>query len=107
MSSASTGEMPDTAVATVAAPGPATAQQAGSGIGSLLRDPDHYEEINVIGNGKSVNPTVDSRPGYFVWGFLHGCSRRTLARPPISGDMNWTEVNKSFAGKSIGMFDEK
>ena len=36
-----------------AAPGPATAQQAGSGIGSLLRDPDHYEEINVIGNGKA------------------------------------------------------
>jgi len=32
--------MPDTAVA-----------PRGSGIGQLLRDPDHYEEINVIGNG--------------------------------------------------------
>ena len=31
-----------------AAPGPATAQQAGSGIDSLLRNPDHNEEINVI-----------------------------------------------------------
>ena len=25
----------------------------GSGIGQLLRDPDHYEEINVIGNGET------------------------------------------------------
>jgi len=33
--------MPDTAVA----------PRGGSGIGQLLRDPDHYEEINVIGNG--------------------------------------------------------
>ena len=34
--------MPDTAVA----------PRGGSGIGQLLRDPDHYEEINVIGNGE-------------------------------------------------------
>ena len=30
----------------------------GSGIGQLLRDPDHYEEINVIGNGESLKRTV-------------------------------------------------
>ena len=41
--------MPDTAVA----PPPRTGGgSGGSGIGQLLRDPDHYEEINVIGNGK-------------------------------------------------------
>ena len=28
------------------------ASNNGSGIGQLLRDPDHYEEINVIGNGE-------------------------------------------------------
>jgi len=38
--------MPDTAVAP-----PAPPPRTGSGIGQLLRDPDHYEEINVIGNG--------------------------------------------------------
>ena len=40
--------MPDTAVAP-----PAPPPRTGSGIGQLLRDPDHYEEINVIGNGKN------------------------------------------------------
>jgi len=30
---------------------PAPPPRTGSGIGQLLRDPDHYEEINVIGNG--------------------------------------------------------
>ena len=41
--------MPDTAVA----PPPRTGGgSGGSGIGQMLRDPDHYEEINVIGNGK-------------------------------------------------------
>lgn len=40
--------MPDTAVA----PPPRTGGgSGGSGIGQMLRDPDHYEEINVIGNG--------------------------------------------------------
>ena len=46
--------MPDTAVA---APPPQAAQPGGgagggSGIGQLLRDPEHYEEISVIGNGE-------------------------------------------------------
>jgi len=40
--------MPDTAVAP---PAPLPRPGPGSGIGQLLRDPDHYEEINVIGNG--------------------------------------------------------
>jgi len=40
--------MPDTAVAP---PAPLPRPGVGSGIGQLLRDPDHYEEINVIGNG--------------------------------------------------------
>jgi len=35
--------MPDTVVV--------QSRTGGSGIGQLLRDPDHYEEINVIGNG--------------------------------------------------------
>lgn len=39
--------MPDTAIL----PQAARAANNGSGIGQLLRDPDHYEEINVIGNG--------------------------------------------------------
>ena len=38
--------MPDTAVM------PQPPRPGGSGIGTLLRDPDHYEEINVIGNGE-------------------------------------------------------
>ena len=42
--------MPDTAVAP---PAPLPRPGPGSGIGQLLRDPDHYEEINVIGNGKA------------------------------------------------------
>ena len=42
--------MPDTAVAP---PAPLPRPGVGSGIGQLLRDPDHYEEINVIGNGKT------------------------------------------------------
>lgn len=37
--------MPDTAVM------PQPRGASGSGIGQLLREPDHYEEINVIGNG--------------------------------------------------------
>ena len=41
--------MPDTAVMPQQ-PGRGSGQ--GSGIGQLLRDPDHYEEINVIGNGQ-------------------------------------------------------
>ena len=41
--------MPDTAVAP---PAPLPRPGPGSGIGQLLRDPDHYEEINVIGNGE-------------------------------------------------------
>lgn len=40
--------MPDTAVAPP--PFPGSGRGGGPGIG-LLRDPDHYEEINVIGNG--------------------------------------------------------
>ena len=43
-------KMPDTAVAP---PAPLPRPGPGSGIGQLLRDPDHYEEINVIGNGKT------------------------------------------------------
>jgi len=39
--------MPDTAVA----PPPRHMSGGGSGIGQLLRDPEHYEEISVIGNG--------------------------------------------------------
>ena len=42
--------MPDTAVAP---PAPLPRPGVGSGIGQLLRDPDHYEEINVIGNGET------------------------------------------------------
>jgi hypothetical protein len=51
--------MPETAVAPPPFPGRGGHENGGSGgrggapagIG-LLRDPDHYEEINVIGNGK-------------------------------------------------------
>ena len=42
--------MPDTAVAP---PAPLPRPGVGSEIGQLLRDPDHYEEINVIGNGET------------------------------------------------------
>ena len=42
-------DMPDTAVAP---PPPRHVSGGGSGIGQLLRDPEHYEEISVIGNGK-------------------------------------------------------
>ena len=50
--------MPDTAVAPPPFPGSGrngpenVGRGGGPGIG-LLRDPDHYEEINVIGNGKA------------------------------------------------------
>jgi hypothetical protein len=48
--------MPETAVAPPPFPGRGGHDNGGrggapAGIG-LLRDPDHYEEINVIGNGK-------------------------------------------------------
>ena len=45
--------MPDTAVAPPPPrPGGGGVAGGGSGIGQLLRDPEHYEEISVIGNGK-------------------------------------------------------
>ena len=37
----------------------------GSGIGQLLRDPDHYEEINVIGNGETNEEDYGDCFGYF------------------------------------------
>ena len=45
--------MPDTAVAPPPRPGGGVSSGGGgSGIGQLLRDPEHYEEISVIGNGE-------------------------------------------------------
>ena len=45
--------MPDTAVAPPPPPsGGVGVSGGGSGIGQLLRDPEHYEEISVIGNGE-------------------------------------------------------
>ena len=45
--------MPDTAVAPPPLrPGGGGVAGGGSGIGQLLRDPEHYEEISVIGNGE-------------------------------------------------------
>ena len=45
--------MPDTAVAPPPPrPGGGGVTGGGSGIGQLLRDPEHYEEISVIGNGE-------------------------------------------------------
>ena len=45
--------MPDTAVAPPPPPsGGGGVSGGGSGIGQLLRDPEHYEEISVIGNGE-------------------------------------------------------
>ncbi len=50
--------MPETAVAPPPFPGRGGHDNGGGGRGGapagigLLRDPDHYEEINVIGNGK-------------------------------------------------------
>ena len=45
--------MPDTAVAPPPPhSGGGGVTGGGSGIGQLLRDPEHYEEISVIGNGE-------------------------------------------------------
>ena len=44
--------MPDTAVAPPPPHSGGGGVTGGSGIGQLLRDPEHYEEISVIGNGE-------------------------------------------------------
>ncbi len=58
--------MPETAVAPPPFPGRGGHENGGrggapAGIG-LLRDPDHYEEINVIGNGKILINVGDPDP---------------------------------------------
>ena len=52
------GRMPDTAVAPQGLP-PRTGSGVVSGIGQLLRDPEHYEEISVIGNGKDLSCKIE------------------------------------------------